>query len=42
MPGDLAVQQPLKLEMVVNMKSATALGFKFSEAYMIRVERVIE
>lgn len=42
MPGDLPVQQPLKFEMVVNMKTATALRFKFSEAYMIRVDRVIE
>lgn len=42
MPGDLAVQQPLNLEVVVNMKTATALGFKFSEAFMIRVDRVIE
>lgn len=42
MPGDLPVQQPLKFEMVVNMKTAKALGFKFSEAFMIRVDRVIE
>ncbi len=41
-PGDLPIQQPIKFEMVVNMKTAKAMGFKFSEAFMIRVDRVIE
>ena len=41
-PGDLPVQQATKFELVVNMKSAKAMGFKFSEGFMIQVDRVIE
>ena len=41
-PGDLPIQQPTRFELVVNMKTAKAMGFKFSEAFMIRVDRVIE
>ena len=41
-PGDLPIQQPTRFELVVNLKTAKAMGFKFSEAFMIRVDRVIE
>ena len=41
-PGDLPIQQPIKFEMVVNMKTARAIGAKFTEAFMLRVDRVIE
>ncbi len=41
-PGDPPIQQPTRFELVVNMKTAKAMGFKFSEAFMIRVDRVIE
>ena len=41
-PGDLPIQQPLKFEMVVNMKTARAIGATFTETFMIRVDRVIE
>ncbi len=41
-PGDLPIQQPLKFEMVVNMKTAKAIDVKFTETFMMRVDRVIE
>ena len=41
-PGDLPIQQPIKFEMVVNMKTAKAIGVTFTETFMLRVDRVIE
>ena len=41
-PGDLPIEQPTKFELVVNMKTAKAIGVTFSEAFMVRVDRVIE
>ena len=41
-PGDLPIQQPIKFEMVVNMKTARAIGATFTETFMLRVDRVIE
>ena len=41
-PGDLPIEQPTKFELVVNMKTAKAIGVTFPEAFMVRVERVIE
>ncbi len=41
-PGDLPIQQPLRFELVVNMKTAKAIGTTFTETFMLRVDRVIE
>ena len=41
-PGNLPIQQPLKFEMVVNMKTARAIGAAFTGTFMLRVDRVIE
>ena len=41
-PGDLAVEQPERFELVVNMKTAKAIGVKLSPALLLRVNRVIE
>ena len=41
-PGDLPVEQPEKFELVVNMKTAEAIGVKLSSATMLRATRVIE
>ena len=41
-PGELAVEQPGKFELIVNLKTAKAIGVKLSPITMLRATKVIE
>jgi putative ABC transport system substrate-binding protein len=41
-PDDLAIEEPTKFDLIVNIKTAKVLGIKFPNSILVQATKVIE
>ena len=41
-PADMPIEQPTKLQLIVNLKAAKALGLKIPQSILVRANEIIQ